>query len=178
MPIIKIVSGGQTGADRGGLDAAIYCDLPHAGWCPKGRKAEDGRIPETYHLQEMRSAEYLPRTEANVVDSDCTAVFTEGPARGGSLRTLEFCQKHGKPWHHIDLRITRHDAAVKEIVAWLQGKEDGDYDYYTAQPPVKCTLNVAGSRESKSPGICHTVTAIMVDVTSKANSKPFYPIGR
>ncbi|MDD4872283.1 MAG: putative molybdenum carrier protein [Kiritimatiellae bacterium] len=164
MSIIKIVSGGQTGADRGGLEAAICCGVPHGGWCPNGRKAEDGRIPDKYQLKEMTSDEYSARTEANVVDSDCTIVFTEGPPSDGSLHTLEFCQKHGKPWHHINLKIIGHDAAVQEIIKWLNGKEDGDYEYYTAQPPAKCVLNVAGSRESKSPGILKTVTAIMIDV--------------
>lgn len=51
--IIKIVSGGQTGADRGGLDTAIHCDLSHGGWCPKGRIAEDGVVPVEYSLHEM-----------------------------------------------------------------------------------------------------------------------------
>ncbi len=51
--ITKLISGGQTGADRGGLDAAIHCGLPHGGWCPKGRKAEDGVIPVEYHLHEI-----------------------------------------------------------------------------------------------------------------------------
>jgi len=176
MSITKIVSGGQTGADQGGLEAAIYCDLPHGGWCPKSRKSERGRIPDRYQLQEMPSGDYLARTEANVVDSDATVVFTVGPATGGSLRTLEFCQKHGKPWHHINLEAPSKDAAVTEIVNWLQGREDGDYEYYTAQPPEKCVLNVAGSRESKSPGIHDTTMAVMIDVLSKANGKLHYPI--
>lgn len=46
--ITKIISGGQTGADRGGLDVAIRHGIPHGGWCPKGRKAEDGVIPDKY----------------------------------------------------------------------------------------------------------------------------------
>jgi len=63
--ITKIISGGQTGADRGGLDAAIYCEMPHGGWCPKERKAEDGVIPAKYYLKEMLADTYLPRTKAN-----------------------------------------------------------------------------------------------------------------
>jgi len=74
--ITKIISGGQTGADRGGLDAAIHCGLPHGGWCPKGRKAEDGLIPSKYQHKEMESSGYLPRTQANVFDSDATVIFT------------------------------------------------------------------------------------------------------
>ena len=72
--ITKIISGGQTGADRGGLDAAMHCDWPHGGWCPKGRKAEDGVIPVEYHLTEMLTSAYLPRTQANVIDSDATVI--------------------------------------------------------------------------------------------------------
>jgi len=77
--ITKIISGGQTGADRGELNAAIRCDWPHGGWCPKGRQAEDGVIPSKYHVNKMSSAEYLPCTKANVVDSDATVIFTYGP---------------------------------------------------------------------------------------------------
>lgn len=84
MKISKIVSGGQTGADRGGLDAAIELGIPHGGWCPKGRKSEDGVIPEKYLLKEMSSADYLKRTEQNVVDSDATVIFTYGQPTGGS----------------------------------------------------------------------------------------------
>ena len=178
MTIARIVSGGQTGADRGGLEAALYCDLPHGGWCPKGRKAEDGRIPAKYTLQEMTTADYLARTEANVVDSDATIVFTEKGATGGSLRTLEFCQKHGKPWHHVSLATTRREKAVKDIVAWLAGDPAfNDYEDYEARPPADCVLNVAGSRESKAPGIADTVEAIMVDVLIAVNPdcRKFYP---
>ncbi len=92
--ITKIISGGQTGADRGGLDAAIHCDLPHGGWCPKGRRAEDGINSAEYHLNEMVSSEYLPRTKANVFDSDATLIITYGPLKGGSLKTAMYA-------HHL-----------------------------------------------------------------------------
>ena len=82
--ITKIVSGGQSGADQGGLDAAIELGIPHGGWCPKGRKSEDGAIPDKYNLVETKSGDYRVRTEQNVVDSDATVVFTYGPASGGS----------------------------------------------------------------------------------------------
>jgi len=95
--INKIVSGGQTGADQGGLDAALYCSLPHGGWCPKGRKSENGVIPAKYQLQEMPSADYLVRTKANVVDSDATVIFTCGELDGGSLKTAQFAIKLKKP---------------------------------------------------------------------------------
>jgi len=179
VPIIQIVSGGQTGADRGGLDAALYCDIPHGGWCPRGRKAEDGRIPAKYQLREMQTADYLARTEANVVDSDATIVFTDKGATGGSLRTLEFCLKHGKPWHHVSLATTRREKAVKDITAWLAGDPVfNDYEDYAARPPTDCTLNVAGSRESKTPGIADAVMRIMIDVFIAVNPdcRKFYPL--
>ena len=89
MPITKIISGGQTGADRGGLEAAIEYGIPHDGWCPKGRLAEDGVIPDKYELSEMASKSYLKRTEANVVDSDAIVIFAFGKLTGGSKRTAE-----------------------------------------------------------------------------------------
>jgi hypothetical protein len=124
MPIIRIISGGQTGADRGGLDAAIYAGVPYSGSCPKGRKAEDGRIPANYKLKEMKSADYLKRTEANVIDSDATLLITFGQLTGGSLRTLEFSRKHGRPYHHVNLAVTPVDCAVLDVCNWLNGDPD------------------------------------------------------
>jgi hypothetical protein len=178
VPIVKIISGGQTGADRGGLEAALYCGIPHGGWCPRGRKAEDGRIPDKYVLNEMRSADYLARTKANVVDSDATLVFTMRTPTGGSLRTIEFAHAGEKPWHNIDLSLETRERAAKQIVTWLNGETAFDYDEYVARPPRDCVLNIAGSRESKADGIMDAVTAIMVDVITATNPecKCFYPL--
>jgi hypothetical protein len=177
--ISTIVSGGQTGADQGALEAAIYCELPHGGWCPKGRKSEGGRIPDKYQLKEHPSADYLARTEANVVDSDATLVFTHKAPTGGSLRTIEFAAKHRKPWLNIPLGITSPELAADNIVTWLKGEYAvNDYEGVRVSPPNPCILNVAGSRESKNPGIQDAVEAIMVDVISKANGKLFYPMAK
>jgi len=175
MPIQKIISGGQTGSDRGGLEAAIHCRIPHGGWCPKGRKAEDGTIPADYQLREMTTSDYLARTEANVVDSDATLVCTYGRPSGGSLRTLEFASKHGKPWHHVDLAIASRATAVKGIVRWLRGEEN---DLEAVKPTGDLVFNVAGSRESKAKGIEDRVKVILVDVLIQINSecKRFYPL--
>jgi hypothetical protein len=173
MPITKIVSGGQTGADRGGLDAALHCNLPHGGWCPKGRKAEDRVIPAKYELQEMPTADYLARTEANVVDSDATVIFSEGVLEGGSLRTAQFAEKHEKPWLHVDLKISSRKMATEDVIEWLQGKHPTDAGKV---PPKNCVLNVAGSRGSKAPGLDRVVMVLMVDVISKVNGTLFYPI--
>jgi hypothetical protein len=179
MLIIKIVSGGQTGADRGGLDAAIYVDLPHGGWCPKGRKAEDGIIPAEYRLEETRSTDYLKRTEANVVDSDATLLVTYGRPSGGSLRTIEFARKHLRPYHCVDLSTSTHDRAVREVVQWLTGDPAlNEYEDYTAAPPDTCVLNVAGSRESKSRGIQQSTMRLVVDVLRAVNPEcaNMYPV--
>lgn len=179
MPITKIISGGQTGADRGGLDAALYCNVPHGGWCPKGRLSEDGTIPEKYDLQEMTTKDYLRRTEANVVDSDATIIFCYGLPKGGSLRTVEFALKHGKPYHTVDLLHEGRDRILKDVVEWLSGNGVNDYEYYEAAPPHDCNINIAGSRESKAPDIELLVMQVMVDVLRVVNPEcgKLYPLG-
>ena len=155
MPIIKIVSGGQTGADRGGLDAAIRAGVPHGGWCPKGRKAEDGTIPAIYDLKETKSADYKARTERNVEESDATVIFTRGELDGGSLLTAKYASKHLKPYQHLDLAAASQKQAIQAVVRWLDGLGD------------ETVLNVAGQRESKSPGIQGAVRDIMVEVLAR-----------
>ena len=165
MKLSKIVSGAQTGADRGGLDAAIYCNLPYGGWVPKGRRAEDGVIPATYEsLHEHASAAYMARTEANVVDSDATLVLVCGLPKAGSMRTFQFAEKHARPCFTVNLAADRKDAA-DQIVKWL-----------ASLPTPEGVLNVAGSSESKVPGIRAATQAVMIDVISRVNGKLFYPI--
>lgn len=145
MRISKIVSGAQTGADRGGLDAAVHCGLLCGGWVPKGWRAENGRVPAEYlhlGLRETGSKDYAVRTEANVKDSDATVIFTRGELEGGSLKTAEFAHKHLKPCLHVDLDNLDHQKAVDTVTAWIAD-----------QCPPECDLNVAGQRESKAPGI-------------------------
>jgi len=135
--IEKVISGGQTGVDRAALDVALESGIPCGGWCPKGRKAEDGTIPDKYPLQETKSMNYVVRTEKNVRDSDGTLVLTWGPPKGGTARTLVLAQKLSKPFWVIDLSRGKDPSAVKE---WKQMNK------------VKI-LNVAGPRESEVPGI-------------------------
>ena len=100
----RIISGAQTGADRGGLDAALADGLSVGGWIPRGRRAEDGRIPVRYvGLTETPTADYRDRTGRNVRDSDATLLFTHGPLAGGSALTAGLCRKHRKPCLHVDL---------------------------------------------------------------------------
>lgn len=165
MPITKIISGGQTGADRGGWDAALHCSIPIGGWIPKGRKAEDGVIPAKYeNLQETKSSDYLVRTEANIVDSDATIVFCYGVPTGGSKRTVEIAAKHHRPCLTVNLDGTRKET-VGMIVQWLRSIRTNEG-----------VLNVAGSRESKAPSIEDRTMVWMVDVISEVNGKLFYPL--
>jgi hypothetical protein len=135
--VTKIVSGGQTGVDRAALDFAIRRGIPHGGYCPKGRRSESGRIAAKYRLTECASTDYAMRTALNVVHSDATLILTRGRPEGGTQRTVELCVQHEKPNLVIDLdrRLKRADFA-----AWLR------------EHRIE-TLNIAGPRESKQPGI-------------------------
>ncbi|MFC1866537.1 YpsA SLOG family protein [Thermodesulfobacteriota bacterium] len=149
--ILKIISGGQTGADQAALDAAIEMAIPHGGWVPKGRLTEDGPLHEKYNLKEMPTDSYPERTEQNVIDSHGTLIISHGDLAGGSLYTQEMANKHNKPCLHIDLNKTKaFDAAVK-INGWIYG--------YKIE-----VLNVAGSRASKDPKIYQAVKDILEDV--------------
>lgn len=166
MRIAKIVSGGQTGADRGGLDAALHCELPIGGWLPRGQKSEDGRVPDKYvGMVESDSADYLVRTKANIVDSDATIVFCHGTPTGGSKKTVEFAKELGRPCQAFDLDRPRQ-TVTDQVIAFLEHDcPDGDV-----------ILNVAGSRESKSPCIAQEVMVRMVDVIARVNRVCFYPL--
>ena len=151
---MKIISGSQTGVDRGALDAALELSIESGGTCPAGRRAEDGVIPEKYPLTEFDSTVYFDRTRQNVVDSDATLVFTYGRPSGGSMKTIEFAVKYGRPWHHIDLNLGSHDDHVDEICKWLSGSLEDDPG---PKPPEQLILNVAGSRGLAYPELQETV---------------------
>jgi len=136
MKRMKIVSGGQTGVDRAALDVALELALPCGGWCPRGRKAEDGTIAARYPLTETPAAEYAQRTEWNVRDADATLVLTRGMPSGGTALTIDLARRLGKPCLVIDLD-DQPDVGMVRI--WLENHKVG-------------VLNVAGPRESQSPG--------------------------
>jgi hypothetical protein len=139
-----LVAGGQTGADRAALDWAIDQGIAHGGWCPRGRKTEDGVLPERYQLRETPSAAYLQRTEWNVRDSDATLIFTlDDKLDGGSKRTAAFADSLGKPWLHV-----RPGVHPKYVARFL------------ARHGVK-VLNVAGKRESSAPGVGNLVREVL-----------------
>lgn len=133
----KIVSGGQSGVDRAALDVALALSLPCGGWCPRGRKAEDGRIPDRYPLRETTTSHYPQRTEWNVLTSDGTLILTRGPVTGGTALTAATAAWIAKPCLVVDL--DRRPSAPK-VRAW-------------AKAHGIRVLNVAGPRESTSPGV-------------------------
>ena len=90
----KIISGGQTGADRAGLDVALTVGLPIGGWCPQGRRAEDGPIPDGYPLVETAERNYQTRTRRNVEDSDGTLILNLGKLDGGTAFTVKLGSPH------------------------------------------------------------------------------------
>ena len=115
----KIVSGGQTGADRAALDFAIANNIPHGGWCPRGRLAEDGVIDARYRLTETPSSNYTERTEWNVRDSQATVIFSiRLRLTGGSKKTAQFARQYGKPWLHLSVAREGKNAA-KSLAAFL-----------------------------------------------------------
>lgn len=154
MRIASIVSGGQAGADRAGLDAAISSGVPHGGWVPRGRRSEDGTVPEKYALKETGAPGYLVRTRLNATISDATVVFTHGTQRSGSARTIEIAASLGKPCLHVDLDGQGDHIAA--VLGWLEGLPQG-----------RGVLNVAGSRESSWPGIGDEVRRIMLVVIER-----------
>ncbi len=134
---LKVISGGQTGVDRAALDAALQAGLAIGGWCPRGRRAEDGSVPARYPLQETPSFGYEQRTRRNVQQADATLILARGPLSGGTLQTLHFAQREEKPVRVVQLP---RSAGWDETLQWL------------LQHQVH-VLNVAGPRESNAPGI-------------------------
>lgn len=159
----KIVSGGQTGADRAALDFAIKHGIPHGGWVPKGRLAEDGPLADRYDLKEMPSDSYPARTEQNVIDSAGTLIISHGPLTGGSDYTREMAKKHKKPCLHIDLSRTKIHEAGATIVIWLMGN-------------AVSALNVAGPRASKDPYVYDQVVALLEHVVFLIRLKQENPV--
>jgi len=146
--IKKIISGGQTGADRAALDVAIKLNIPHGGWIPKGRKTEDGILPDKYQLQEMPTSSYPKRTEQNVLDSDGTLILSHGKLTGGSALTRKMAKKHDRPWVHVDMNKLSIVDAANTVKSWIDRND------------IKI-LNVAGPRASKSPGIYQTTIEVL-----------------
>jgi Circularly permutated YpsA SLOG family len=133
----KIVSGGQTGVDRAALDVAQELGIPCGGWCPQGRRAEDGPIHERYPLVETPWSGYPQRTEWNVRDSDGTLIILDGEPDRGTRLTIERAARNKKPFLIVNLAEHPDPAAVHAWAA-ANGIE---------------ILNVAGPRASSCPAI-------------------------
>jgi len=153
----KILGGGQTGADRGGWDAARDLRLKYGGWVPNGRRAEDGTIPGMYFegpylngIWETLDTDYRARTELNVAASNGTVVFTRGPLTPGSKITVVYAGRLGRPLLHVDLSKHSLDAAGKLVAEFVRKNETR-------------ILNVAGSRESSAPGLQRDVKAVILN---------------
>ena len=136
----KIISGGQTGVDRGALDAALAAKFTCGGWCPHGRRTENGRIPDRYPLQETVSAQYLDRTHRNVEESDGTLILARGPLSGGTRATARFAKRIRKPCLVLDPDQHTMERMLETTIAWL------------ASHSIEI-LNVAGPRASSGWGM-------------------------
>lgn len=153
--LITIISGGQTGVDRGALDAAIEHGIAHGGKCPRGRLAEDGRIPDCYQLEETSSRRYSVRTERNVVESDGTLIMYYGKLSTGTELTRRMAIKNDKPFFLFDF------TSPPELFAVVQWLEDVDIH----------TLNCAGPRESSCPGIGSLARQLCLELFAAAGAK-------
>lgn len=132
-PLPLVVSGGQTGVDRAALDAAMAAGIDVGGWCPRGRRAADGVIPEQYPLTETHGKGYKTRTKWNVCDSDATLILCRGAPSGGTAFTIDCCKQVHKPY----IICQPDDLKVDEAAKWILR--------YNVN-----VLNVAGPREFKS----------------------------
>ena len=154
----KIISGGQTGADQGGLEAAAALGIETGGKVPLGFKTELGPMPELgpqYGLEELASNEYPPRTRYNVVDSDGTVIFGH-VSEPGSRLTRRMCKESHKPC----LAIEDFDQDGLRLIRSF-------IDMYKIE-----TLNVAGNRESKFPGLQRKVRDYLVEALGEIHEFP------
>lgn len=135
---LQIVSGGQSGVDRGALDGAIESGVSVGGWCPVGRMAEDGTIPLHYPLREAPRPGYGERTLRNVLDSDGTLIIYFGQLSGGTQETLLRCLQTERPYQLIDAREISTRRAAEVAADFVRSRGIG-------------VLNVAGPRASHWP---------------------------
>jgi len=148
---MRILSGGQTGADRAAFDAALALGIAIGGWVPQGRLDEEGTIPARYPgLREADSADPAVRSERNVRDADATLVLSHGELSGGSALTAELCEQLRRPLLHLDLARSSCDGRA-QLTDWLA----------RIQPQV---LNVAGARHSEDPRLYAATYALLLDV--------------
>ena len=156
MLISKIISGGQTGVDRGAIEAALESGFPYGGLIPKGRRAEDGIVPEKFdQMEEAPNKNYIFRTEWNVVHSDATLIISpydydhpngRSSLSGGTLKTYHFAKKHGKPCMVLH-NMSSPCCDINSTLCWLKRMKEA----LSLKDGV--VLNVAGPRESRLNGV-------------------------
>ena len=162
----RVISGGQTGVDRGVLDAALQLGVACGGWCPQGRRAEDGPIHPRYPLRETASDAYAERTRLNILNSDGTLVLVDGQPAGGTALTLSEIRRRDLPCHIMPPTAGR----VMEAVAWIRRNQ------------IR-VLNVAGPRESEVRGVHGRAYDFMLALlrglpVQRANTGPWNPRAR
>jgi hypothetical protein len=155
--IRRVVSGGQSGVDRAALDAAREAGFPTGGWCPRGRLAEDGPIPDQYPLLETATGDIAVRTELNVLHSDATLILTVGTPQDGTVLTKVCAEHHRKPCLVVDLE---NPVPPRDVVAWIERNNIE-------------VLNFAGPRESHRPGFVYrTAFEFLLSAFQAINSAP------
>jgi hypothetical protein len=160
----QIVSGGQTGVDRAALDCAIAHGIPHGGWCPQGRWAEDGVIETHYELNETPDSRCPQRTEWNVRDSDGTVIITiSAELSGGSALTRQLARQHGKPCLHLSQRVDGTDAPTK-------------LREFIHRERIR-VLNIAGPRLSSEPAAAGFAREMLDDLLGNLPASRRAPLG-
>lgn len=159
MHLVKIISGGQTGADQGALDGAIACAFPHGGAIPAGRMTEAGPLSMSYTMEELASHRYMDRTIKNVKDGDGTLILSNHNLTGGSALTYKTARKLAKPCLYIDFSNSNMTQAVKLVNRWLQEHQIQ-------------ILNVAGPRASSDPEIYGLARELVVALLSRKMRNP------
>lgn len=151
MALERVISGGQTGADRGGLSAAKAAGILTGGWMPLGFRTQDGPRPEfaeLYGLREHTSSYYPPRTALNVKESDATVRFATDWNSPGEQLTGAMCKRYGRPFLDV---TPGGSVSPADVATWL------------AANSVR-VVNVAGNTERTSPGIEAFVVAFLTEV--------------
>ncbi len=148
--IEKIISGGQTGVDRAALDVAMELGIACGGWCPAGRDADDGPIPEKYPLQETADIDHTVRTQNNVRDSDGNLMFYRGELQGGTAYAVEMAKHLGRPVVAINLDAPLQ---IQGVIDWIE------------QHRMR-VLHIGGQREQTSPGIYELTRALIKEILS------------
>ena len=151
----RIVSGGQTGVDRAALDVALELSLDCGGWCPRGRRAEDGPLDDRYPLRETPLRRYAQRTDWNVRDSTGTLILFRTQADGGTRFTWERARNRGRPCRRVDLD---QEFGTEPVMEWIRKHR------------IR-VLNVAGPRESSSPGIYDRAKAFLVRLLGEKSDR-------